>query len=277
MLRIESPYGRLYKTEHGLILPSVTTVAKATAKKPFNREVWAKKLTTKGLTEYEASIFTEYFTERGYSVALAFKKVEAFIDTPMTREQADAYMDWKSAHSSRRGNRLHEFLEKILPVDTILDWKKCPECELDETQALVDSLWEGEILQQIKRVHSLEHRLWWYCDGVGYAGTEDINFDNWSGLKLGGDWKSKDPKHYCPTKYDHENKIQLVAYAGARFAREGRRMDGLNVNYCFSSGAPGVQTVVSEEELPVLWNEWVVRVKAWWATIGTKALTERNA
>jgi hypothetical protein len=277
MLRIESPHGRLYKTEDGLILPSVTTVVKATAKKPFSREVWAKKLTTKGLSEHEASIFTEFFIERGYAVAAAFRAVEQFIDNPMTREQADCYMDWKSPHSSRRGTRLHEFLEKILPVDTILDWKKCPECDLEETQLLVDSLWEGEILQQIKRVHSLEQRLWWYCDGIGYAGTEDINFDTWDNCKLSGDWKSKDPKHYCPTNYSHENKIQLIAYAGARFAREGRRMDGLNINYCFSSGIPGVQTIVTEEELSPLWNEWILRLKAWWGTIGKNALTERNA
>lgn len=278
MLRIDSPWGRLYKVQPTLILPSVTTVLKATEKRGFNRSTWERKLITKGLSDYEASIFTAYFIGRGMVPALAYREVEEFIETPMNKKWAGIYMDWKSAHSSDRGNRLHNFLETTLPVGEILHWDKKPEvAEHPDIQPFVDSLWDGGVLQNIKRVHSVEERLWWYSDGIGYAGTEDICYETWDDLDVSGDWKSKDPKPYEQSKYDHEYRIQLIAYAGARFARKKMKMDGLHINFCFSDGSPAQQTVVTGDDCQALWSEWIVRLKAWWGTVGTQALSQRYA
>lgn len=278
MLRIESPWGRLYRVENGLLLPSVTTVLKGTVKRGFNRATWERKLTTRGLSDYEARIFALYFIGRGMVPALAYHRIEEFIETPMNKEWAAIYMDWKSNHSSDRGNKLHEFLEETLPVGEVIQWKEKPLItKHPEIQPFVDSLWEAGILQKIKKVHSLEQRLWWYNDGVGYAGSEDICYRTWEDLDFSGDWKSKDPKPYCQSKYDHEYRIQLIAYAGARFARKKMKMDGLHINFCFSDGSPAQQTVVTGDDCQALWSEWIVRLKAWWGTVGTQALSQRYA
>lgn len=277
MLRIDSPWGRLYKVENGLILPSVTTVLKATEKRGFSRKTWSKKLTTKGLSHYEADIYAERWIAAGYPPALAHRHVEAFIEAPMTPEQAVQYMDWKSEHSAQRGNRLHKFLEDLMPIGQVLNWHHCPQTDDVTVQKLVNSLWEGEILQGIKQVHSVEQRLWWYSDGIGYAGTEDICYRTWEDLDFGGDWKSKDPKPYSHTKYDHEYRVQLIAYAGARYARKNMKVDGLHINFCLSNESPAEQTIVTGDECQELWSEWMIRLKAWWATIGTEALQQRYA
>lgn len=277
MLRIDSPYGRLYEISNGLLLPSTTTVLKATEKRGFSKTVWSKKLTTKGLSDYESQIYAEHWIAQGWQPALAHRHTEQFILTPMEKVQAAHYMNWKSEHSASRGNRLHSYLENLLPVDEKLQWASCPESDDDAVQKLLQSLWEGEVLQNIKKVHALEERLWWYADGIGYAGTEDICYETHDGLIVSGDWKTKDPKPYDQSKYDHEYRVQLISYAGARVARRQMQMDGLHVNFCYSDGSPATQTIVTGDECKELWDEWIIRLKAWWATIGTQALNQRNA
>ena len=111
MLRIDSPYGRLYEISNGLLLPSTTKVLKATEKRGFSKTVWSKKLTTKGLSDYESQIYAEHWIAQGWQPALAHKHTEQFILTPMEKVQAAHYMNWKSEHSASRGNRLHSYLE----------------------------------------------------------------------------------------------------------------------------------------------------------------------
>jgi hypothetical protein len=276
MIRIESPYGRVYKAPPGL-LPSVTTILKDTTPKPFSRENWLAKLMRKGLSAYEASIYTERWTAEGASLEFANGIVQGFINTPMSRREASAYADWKTPHSSERGTRLHHFLENKLPVGVGLRWNQRPVAKDATTDLLVQSLWEAGILQQIKEVVSLEQPLWWFRDGIGYAGSEDISYRTYNDEFFNGDWKSKDPKDYSHTKYAHENKLQLIAYAAARKQRSGILVNGSHINYCLSDGSPGEQLMVSKAEAYELWNEWHFRLRAWWSTMGQNLKELRNA
>lgn len=274
MKRIESPWGRLYGTPAGL-LPSVTTVLKITDPKPFSPARWRDSVIRKGISAADASSYAPIFAAaQGLTHDGATAVLAAWIKQPLPYARAEAeahataFTEWKSRHSSERGDRLHGCLEGMLPIAQPLQWSHCPSSDDPATSALLQSLWDGEVLQDIAEVVSVEERLWYARDGIGYAGSEDICY--WSrrhGL-LSGDWKSKDPKPYCPSRYGGDYKLQLVAYAGARAARYGMRVDGLAVNYCFTDGQPAVQSIVTAAELPGLWLQWQARLKAWWATIG---------
>ena len=276
MIRIESPYGRIYKAPPGL-LPSVTTILKDTSPKPFSRDNWLKKLMRKGLSTAEAGIYRERWLAEGLPLEAAQEIIEGFIDTPMSRVDAVEYADWKTPHSSDRGTKLHHFLENKLPVGIDLSWDERPVASDPTTDLLVQSLWQAGILQQIKQVVSLEESLWWFRDGIGYAGSEDISYKTFDDEFFNGDWKSKDPKDYSHTKYSHEYKLQLIAYAAARKQRSGILVNGSHINYCLSDGSPGEQLIVTKAEAYELWNEWHFRLRAWWSTIGQNLKELRNA
>lgn len=279
MNRVESPWGRLYSTPAGL-LPSVTTVLKATDPKPFSQVRWRDSVVCKGITAQNAALYTPVFAaQHGLSDDVAAAALALWVDRPLpynlqtAQAYADAYTSWKSQHSGERGDSLHGHLERLLPVGQPLLWSAPPSADDPATDALLESLWAGEVLQDIAEVISVEQRLWYFSGGVGYAGSEDVCYRSHRHGLLSGDWKTKDPKPYCPSKYGDDYKLQLVAYAGARAARLGMRVDGLAVNYCFTDGSPAVQTVVTGEERHRLWLQWQARLKAWWATIGTELVT----
>lgn len=275
--RVDSPWGRLYATPHGLV-PSVTTVLKATDPKPFSTARWRDSIVRKGISDADAQRYAPVFAQQHgiAAVAIAYRILEEWIERPLpypqaeARTYAEAFTSWKSEHSSRRGDALHDHLEHLMPVGVPLQWTAPPQAEDPTTDALLQSLWQGEVLQDIEEVVSVEERLWYWRNGNGYAGSEDICYRSRRHGLLSGDWKSKDPKPYCASLYGHDYKLQLVAYAGARAARKDMRVDGLAVNYCFSDGQPAVQTVVGADELAGLWLEWQARLKAWWQTIGPK-------
>jgi len=276
MIRFESPYGRIYKSPSGL-LPSVTTILKATSPRPFNPNVWIRKIMSKGLSETEGMIYAEKWIAQGMSRQDAEVIARSFIGRSMNEAEAKAYTEWKSPHSSERGNKLHHFLENILPVNKEIDWTERPSASDASTDRLVESLWKAEVLQRIAKVVSLEEGLWWFRDGIGYAGSEDISYLDIDGLYYNGDWKSKDPKDYSHAKYAHEHKLQLIAYAAARKQRTGILVNGSHINFCLSDGSPGEQLVVSRQEAYELWDEWIFRVKAWWSKVGDGLGDLRNA
>lgn len=276
MIRIEGPQGRLYKAPPGL-LPSVTTVLKDTTPKPFNRDAWIHKIMRSGLTEVEGMIYAEKWIANGMSRQDAEVIARSFIGRPMNESEASDYANWKTPHSSERGNKLHHFIEKNLPVGVDLTWNARPESPDASTDQLIKSLWAAGILQQIKRVESLEQQLWWFRDGIGYAGSEDISYVTTDDRYFNGDWKSKDPKDYSHTKYSHEYKLQLIAYAAAKKQRHGILVDGSHINYCLSDGTAGEQQVINRKEAYELWNEWHFRLRAWWSTIGQNLTELRNA
>ncbi len=281
MNRIDSPWGRLYATPAGLA-PSVTTVLKATDPKPFSQVRWRDSVVRKGISVANAELYAPVFAaQHGLSDEAAIATLTLWIEQPLpydlavARAHADAYTAWKSEHSGRRGDALHAHLEHLLPVGRSLVWAAAPQADDAATNALLSSLWYGGVLSDIAEVVSVEQRLWYASGDLIYAGSEDICYRSHRHGLLSGDWKSKDPKPYCPSKYGDDYKLQLVAYAGARAARTGIRVDGLAVNYCFTDGLPAVQTVVTKDELEGLWLQWQARLKAWWATIGPE-LTRWN-
>jgi hypothetical protein len=269
LIRIESPLGRIYKAPPGY-LPSVTTVLKDTCPDPFSSKKWIASLTRKGISQWEASIYASYWVNKGYATDVAVQIVSKFIDTPMSVSQAKEYMAWKGPHSSDRGTRLHHFLENTLPPNTPLQWEDRPTSDDPTVDLLVQSLWNANILQEIQEVVSLEEGLWWYKDGIGYAGSEDISYKTFSGHFWNGDWKSKDPKTYSQTLYSHEYKLQLVAYAGARRQRTRILVDGCRINYCYSNGQAGEQVIIPRSEARELWEEWHFRLQAWWTKLGKR-------
>jgi hypothetical protein len=276
MIRIESPYGRIYKAPPGL-LPSVTTIMKATSPQPFNSKNWIRKIMKNGLSEIEGIIYAEKWIAQGMSREDAEVIARSFIDRPMDYQEAKTYTDWKSPHSANRGNKLHNFLEHVLPVEKEIQWIERPSAKDASTDQLVDSLWKANILQGIAKVVSLEQSLWWFKDGIGYAGSEDISYVGLDSCYYNGDWKSKDPKNYSHTKYAHEYKLQLIAYAAARKQRTGILVDGSHVNFCLSDGSPGEQLIVTRKEAYELWDEWMFRVRAWWSKLGDNLGELRNA
>ena len=275
MNRIDSPWGRLYATPAGLA-PSVTTVLKATDPKPFSQARWRDSIIRKGISHANAELYAPVFAQRHgiEQLAVAHRLLEGWINQPLpyslveARAHAEAFTVWKSEHSGRRGDALHAHLEDLLPVGQALAWAGAPQSEDSATGALLESLWSGGVLPDIAEVLSVEQRLWYWSGGIGYAGSEDICYRSHLHGLVSGDWKTKDPKPYCPSKYGDEYKLQLVAYAGARAARLGVQVDGLAINYCFTDGSPAVQTLVERDELAVLWLRWQARLKAWWHTIG---------
>jgi hypothetical protein len=275
MNRIDSPWGRLYATPMGLA-PSVTTVLKATDPKPFSQTRWRDSVVRKGITDADADLYAPVFARRHgiEQLAVAHRILEDWIQQPLpyplpeAQAHADAFTAWKSEHSGRRGDALHAHLEGLLPVGRPLTWEAPPRADDRATNALLESLWSGGVLSDITEVLSVEQRLWYWRNGIGYAGSEDICYVSARHGLLSGDWKTKDPKPYCPSKYGDDYKLQLVAYAGARAARLGTQVDGLAVNYCFTDGSPAVQSVVTQAELASLWLQWQARLRAWWATIG---------
>lgn len=274
MNRIDSPWGRLYSTPAGLA-PSVTTVLKTTDPKPFSQVRWRDSVVRKGITAADAERYAPEFARlHRLDSATALQQLEHWIEQPLpyppaeARTHAEAYTTWKSEHSGKRGDALHLHLEQLLPVGQRLTWSSAPHSDDPTTNQLLQSLWHGGVLADIAEVISLEQRLWYCSNGIAYAGSEDICYRSHLHGLLSGDWKTKDPKPYCPSKYGHDYKLQLVAYAGARMARTGISVDGLAVNYCFTDGSPAVQDHISREELNALWLEWQARLKAWWQTIG---------
>jgi len=275
MNRIDSPWGRLYATPAGLA-PSVTTVLKATDPKPFSPARWRDSIIRKGISAADAERYAPVFAARhGLSDDAATAALSLWIEQPLpynlheAQIHAEAFTAWKSEHSGRRGDALHAHLEELLPVGAALTWgERAPAADDPTTSALLTSLWSGEVLSDIAEVLSVEQRLWYWSKGIGYAGSEDICYRSHRHGLLCGDWKTKDPKPYCPSKYGDDYKLQLVAYAGARTARLGTRVEGLAINYCFTDGSPAVQTVVGADELSRLWLQWQARLKAWWATMG---------
>jgi len=274
MNRIDSPWGRLYATPAGLA-PSVTTVLKATDPKPFSPARWRDSVVRKGISAADAERYAPVFAARhGLSDDAAAAALALWIAQPLpynlhaAQAHAEAFTAWKSEHSGRRGDALHAHLEDLLPVGQPLRWSAPPQAPDATTDALLDSLWGGLVLQDIAEVLSVEQRLWYWSGGLGYAGSEDICYRSHRHGLLCGDWKTKDPKPYCPSKYGDDYKLQLVAYAGARAARFGTTVDGLAINYCFTDGSPAVQTVVGAAELARLWLQWQARLRAWWATMG---------
>lgn len=276
MIRIEGPKGRVYKSPEGL-LPSVTTVLKATDPQPFNTERWIKALERKGLNAGEAAIYLEHLLVEGWEPAVAQARVDALTDQPISRQDAQDYVQWKTPHSSDRGTKLHNFLEHQLPIEQALTWEQRPVAPDQSTDRLVLSLWKAEILQRIQKVVSLEQQLWWFRNGIGYAGSEDISYIDKDGNYYNADWKSKDPKAYSHTKYAHEYKLQLIAYAAAKKQRYGVLVHGSHINYCLSDGSEGEQLTITRKEAAELWDEWMFRLKAWWSTIGTDLGDMRNA
>jgi hypothetical protein len=275
MNRIDSPWGRLYATPAGLA-PSVTTVLKATDPKPFSLARWRDSIVRKGISAADAERYTPAFAARhGLGDDASAAALALWVEQPLpynlheAQAEAEAFTAWKSEHSSRRGDALHAHLEELLPAGAALTWgESAPPADDPTTSALLASLWSGEVLSDIAEVLSVEQRLWYWSSGLGYAGSEDICYRSHRHGLLCGDWKTKDPKPYCPSKYGSDYKLQLVAYAGARTARLGTQLDGLVINYCFTDGSPAVQTVVERQELAALWLQWQARLKAWWATIG---------
>lgn len=274
MNRIDSPWGRLYATPAGLG-PSVTTVLKATDPKPFSTSRWRDGIVRKGISAADAERYAPTFAAlHGLSDEAAAAALALWVEQPLpyniaaAQAHAEVFTSWKSRHSGERGDALHGHLEALLPVGRPLSWKAPPQAPDPTTNALLDSLWAGEVLQDIAEVISVEQRLWYASGGLLYAGSEDICYRSHRYGLVSGDWKTKDPKPYCPSKYGDDYKLQLVAYAGARAARTGLRVDGLVVNYCFTDGSPAVQTVVGPEDLARLWLQWQARLKAWWATMG---------
>lgn len=275
MNRIDSPWGRLYATPAGLA-PSVTTVLKATDPKPFSPIRWRDSVVRKGISHADAELYAPVFAKQHgiEQLAVAHRFIEDWINQalpyplPEARSYAEAYTSWKSDHSGKRGDALHGHLESLLPVGQALTWTEAPQSQDPATGALLESLWAGGVLPDIAEVLSVEERFWYWSGGIGYAGSEDICYRSHRHGLVSGDWKTKDPKPYCPSKYGDDYKLQLVAYAGARAARLGVKVDGLAINYCFTDGSPAVQTLVERDELAVLWLRWQARLKAWWATIG---------
>lgn len=276
MIRVEGPKGRLYKTTVGF-LPSVTTVLKATQPEPFNTERWIKGLERTGLKPVEAVIYLEHLLASGIASKVAQERVSALTNQPMSRQSAELYVKWKTPHSADRGTKLHHFLEHQLPVEVELNWSERPTTAEASTDRLVESLWKAGILQRIHKVVSLEQQLWWSSNGIGYAGSEDISYIDIEGNYYNADWKSKDPKSYSHTKYSHEYKLQLIAYAGARKQRENVLVQGSHINYCLSDGSEGEQQIITRKEAAELWEEWIFRLRAWWSTIGNDLNDERNA
>lgn len=274
MIRVDTPHGRGYWARKGLLLPSVTTVLKDTDPKPFSTAVWSKSLMRKGLSHHLAMVYAEAFIEQGLPPALAHRHTERFIETPMTRDEAKAYMAWKSPHSAERGNRLHKALEELLVVVPGACLTECPTDPDPATALLLQSLWKGGVLQQIEEVHSIEERLWYYYEDpktgecYGYAGSEDICYTSIRGKVATGDWKTKDPKSYSPTDYASEYKLQTVAYAVSRAVRKRQKIDELHIHYPFSDGSPAETVVCEKEEMRELWSDFVARLKAWWAIKG---------
>lgn len=277
MIRIQTAWGRLYKLRNGLLLPSVTTFLRATEKDPFNTKRWLKKLTTKGLSEHEAGIYTERFVAMGLTMSEALRYVSTFIDSPMPHGEAQDYMKWKTPHSAARGTKVHDFIEHGYPIGEILDHSKPPVAKNETTQKLVDSLYAGNILPNVRRILSTEQRLWYWNGEEGFAGTEDVFYETLQGTRASGDWKSKDPKPYSQEGYSHEYKMQLLGYAAARLPRLHMPAEELHINYCFSDGSPGEQVVVCRDEMRELWREFKIRLKAWWATVGPELEALRNA
>lgn len=281
MNRLDSPWGRLYATPAGLA-PSVTTVLKATDPKPFSVSRWRDSIVRKGISAADALAYAPAFAQQhGLADDAAAAALALWVEQPLpynleqARSYAEAFTTWKSRHSSERGEALHGHLEQLLPTGQALSWKAPPQAPDATTDALLDSLWAGQVLQDIAEVISVEQRLWYARDGLLYAGSEDICYRSHRHGLLSGDWKTKDPKPYCPSRYGDDYKLQLVAYAGARAARTGLRVDGLVINYCFTDRSAAVQTVVPSDELAKLWLQWQARLKAWWATIGPQ-LTRWN-
>lgn len=275
MNRLESPWGRLYETPLGWA-PSVTTVLRTTSPKPFSPSRWRQRVQRQGITAADAALYADAFAaQQGLSLEAAQAELARWVDAPLpysaalAASHAQAFTDWKSNHSQQRGTRLHNRLETLLPVGEPLAWPQgCPQDADPACQRLLQSLWQGQILPDIAEVVSLEQELWYWCQGLGYGGSEDICYRSHRHGLLSGDWKSKDPKPYCPSQYGDDYLIQLIAYAGARAARFGTQVQGLAVNYCFTDGSPGVQTIVPPERLTTLWGQWQARLKAWWNTIG---------
>lgn len=275
MRRFASPWGRLYQTPKGLA-PSVSTVLQATTAKPFNNLQWQRSILRHGIQAADAERYAPTFAaQQQLSLEEAHRLLIGWVDQPLPYDpeaavaHAAAFTRWKSQYSAERGNRLHGLLETLLPSGSSPDWSAgCPQAADPTDQLLLQSLWDGAVLSDIATVHSVEQRLWYWCEDYGYAGTEDIGYCSHRYGLVSADWKTKDPKPYCPSRYGQDYKLQLVAYAGAKAARLGIQPSGLLINYCFTDGRPAVQSVVTRDELAGLWLQWQARLKAWWHTVG---------
>lgn len=275
MRRFASPWGRLYETPKGLA-PSVSTVLRATDPRPFNPLQWQRSILQRGISAEDAQRYAPVLAEQEQlSLVAAQQVLSRWVGQPLPYDaetaavHAGRFTRWKTQHSTERGNRLHAVLETLLPIGSNPTWQGgCPQVADPTDQLLLQSLWDGAVLSDIASVFSVEQRLWYWSKGYGYAGTEDIGYRSHRYGLVSADWKSKDPKPYCPSRYGQDYKLQLVAYAGAKAARLGIQPSGLLINYCFTDGQPAVQTVVQQHELAGLWLQWQARLKAWWHTVG---------
>lgn len=278
MLRIKSPWGRLYYAPVGII-PSVTTVLKETSPRPYSPTTWSKSVKRKGISPLDAELFEDYlqqlyektgtvpFGETSWGACV--EHIAQMIESPVSSDDADFFIAWKSREAPMRGNRLHKRLEDLLVASQATNWTTRPVDEDRITDNLLLSLWKADVLQDIEFVHSVEKSVWYFSEGEGYAGSEDICYKSKRAGIVGGDWKSKDVKHYCPSTYSKEHQLQLIAYSGAKLARDRNfSVNGLAINYCFTDGSKGVQVIIDESKFNELWSEWKMRLRAWWQTIG---------
>lgn len=286
--RIDTPYGRFYQHSSGAIAPSVTTVLEQTqsAKEAMGLIRWRKRVKDQGLKEEEAMRYCQALIDAGSDPDWAYSFAMNRVGRELSQHEANAYLTWRSCSSSDRGTALHKALEDGLPL-YLQGGKRQPfrsyvkKEQTDTTMLLIQSLEQGGVINGFTKIHRIEEKLWYSSSTHGsFAGTIDIDADADFGHGITAyaqDWKTKDPKHYCPTQYSHKNKLQLVAYAGALLPRFCRRIEGLAVNYCFTDGSPAVQALAHGNELNELWDEWTMKLRVWWGTIAPDCEILRNA
>lgn len=268
MNKVEILGRRFYLTPHGW-QPSVTTLLKDT--KPFKKVYWKKSLMEKGITAHAATLYIEAYAEmKSITIDKALETVGAWVESPMPEEEANTYMDWKKISSSERGSSLHKFLEDTLPLRRELTITEKPIAADMLTNNLLESLWKAEILQDISMVNNVEKTTYWYNPsfGGGFAGTEDIDYVSRTLGRCRGDWKTKEPKKYSPTKFGSEHKLQVVAYAGADICNGGEQPDHLVVLYPFTDGSKAAMIKMNQKEQKKCWDRFLLRVESWWDEYG---------
>lgn len=276
MRQITTAIGRIYEIADNLYLPSMTTVLKDTDPDPFDQKVWLKSLTRKGLTEHCARIYMQRFEAAGMPPHQAWDVVSGLVDTGMSKADALAYMEWKTPHSSDRGDRLHKALETILPGHRGIEFEEPPEVEEADTNLLLRSIHSSGALSLIDSVVSVEERMYYFRNGMGIAGSEDICYRTPCSKTITADYKTKDPKPYRQEPYAAPYKLQVVGYAAMRTIRKGMTVDECHIHYPFSDGSPSELVVVEKPEMKTLWAEVNDKMALWFEMFGVERILEAH-
>jgi hypothetical protein len=191
-LRTTGPYGRHYRTPHG-IYPSVTTILDAT-----------KPAEDKAGIAWWAGEEPAALPDPGDEVSPLVARVARCSRQRAARRRAED-PERIRREATERGDRMHQSIERVLRGEEV--WRPTPTWRADNRYE--DSIRRCGILSRIGDVYAIEGPVW---NTAGYAGTGDL-FASVDGVPAYVDWKTA-------RKQTHRSRIgdyclQGIAYVAA--------------------------------------------------------------